>query len=265
MQYREIPPHFQWLIPIFSGIVIGLVILLPAYELVAYFDNGVDPEQIRLGTYIRQNWFEALTLKQPFKAIFYIILGGSMGSIIARMSRRTIERQLKILQLQAELDGDLDALIAQGESEMLEFKSSYRYDLRQEKINKGLEQVIMKTLAGMMNSEGGTLLIGVDDEGKILGLQPDYQTLKRKDHDGFEQLLNSTVADRLGTPACEWMQVFFHDQDGNEVCRIRVVPAPQPVYLKEGKDSKFYLRTGAGTRAMTLQEAVSFIQRKWGK
>ena len=188
-----------------------------------------------------------------------------MGAVLSRMAFKAAESRLVILQLREELDRDLNSIIAQGESETLEFKSSFRYDLRQQKVNKALEGVIMKTLAGMMNSEGGTLLIGVDDEGKILGLTLDYQTLKRQDADGFEQALNNSIASNLGTPACEWVKIFFHQHEGKEVCRIRVIPAPQPVYAKEGNDSKFYLRTGSGTRALTLQEAIEFIQQKWRK
>ena len=106
-------------------------------------------------------------------------------------------------------------------------------------------------------------MIGGADDGTILGLEKDYHTLKRKDSDGFEQLLTSAVADKLGTPACEWIKVFFHQQDGKEICRVRVIPAPQPVYVKEGKNTAFYIRTGAGSREMNVQEAIEFIGQKW--
>lgn len=264
MTYRDLPPAARYLVPILGGVLAGVLVLLPAYEFVSFFDPDVTrPADMRLGVYIRDNWLDALRLRTPYKLVFYATLGGLMAGIFARLLFKATERRQLILQLQAELDRDLDALIAQGEGEKLEFKSSFRYDLHQQKVNKALENVIMKTLAGMMNSEGGTLLIGVADDGEIVGLERDYQTLKRKDHDGFEQLLNSTVADRLGTPACEWIKVYFHQHEGQEVCRIRVMPAPQPVYLQEGSEAKFYIRTGAGTRAMTLPEAIGFIQQKW--
>jgi hypothetical protein len=250
--------------PTLGGILLGVFILLPAYELVFYVDSGIrQATGASPWAYIRQNWMEALTFRQPFKLIFYALLGGSMGGILSHLAFKAAQRNLLIMQLREELERDLDTIIARGESETLEFKSSFRYDIHQQQVNKALEGVIMKTLAGMMNSEGGTLLIGVDDHGQVLGLAHDYQTLKRKDRDGFEQLLNNTIADKLGTPACEWVKVFFHVQQGQEVCRIRVLPAPQPVYAKEGQDSKFYLRTGSGTRALTLQEAIEFIQQKW--
>ncbi len=266
MVYREFPSWVQRLIPILGGAIVGVFVLLPAYEFVSFVEHDLGQEaELTMMAHVRQNWGQALTLRQPFKLGFYFLLGGIMGLIVSQMSRKAILRQIQIEQLKSELGRDLSDLIAQGEGEHLEFKSSYRYDLKQEKANKALEMVIMKTLAGMMNSEGGTLLIGVADDGEILGLAEDYQSLRRKDADGFEQLITSTIADKLGTPACEWVQILFHQQNGKEVCRVRVMPAPQPVYVREGKDTKFYIRTGAGTRAMNLQEAIEFIGQKWKK
>jgi len=122
----------------------------------------------------------------------------------------------------------------------------------------------VKTLAGFMNAQGGSLLIGVADDGSIVGLENDFQTLGRKDSDGYTQALMSTVADKLGTPACRLLRILFHQQDGMHVCRVVVLPSPVPVYAKEDKQSKFYIRTASGTREMDLQEAVNFIKTKWG-
>ena len=91
------------------------------------------------------------------------------------------------------------------------------------------------------------MLIGVADDGSIIGLESDFQTLQRKDGDGYTQALMSTVADRLGTPACRLLRVLFHRQDDKEICRIIVLPSPVPVYAKEDKQSKFYIRTASGT------------------
>ena len=61
-----------------------------------------------------------------------------------------------------------------GESESLEFKSSARWNMRAGKRDDAMETVIAKTVAAFMNSGGGTLLIGVDDDGRLIGLGPDY-------------------------------------------------------------------------------------------
>lgn len=82
---------------------------------------------------------------------------------------------------------DVEALIGLEEGEGLEFKSSARWDYREGKPNKALEATIVKTVAGFLNGKGGVLLIGVNDDGDVLGLESDYRTLgKRPDRDAFE-------------------------------------------------------------------------------
>ncbi|KKL69002.1 hypothetical protein LCGC14_2119350, partial [marine sediment metagenome] len=92
----------------------------------------------------------------------------------------------------------LPEYLTSGESTILEFKSSARWDYYQEKVNKDLEFVIIKTIAGFMNTEGGTLLIGVTDDGEIIGVENDLKTLKKKDRDGYELLLNDLISSYIG-------------------------------------------------------------------
>ena len=51
--------------------------------------------------------------------------------------------------------------------------------MKQEKINRSLEEIVLKTIAGFLNGDGGTLLIGVTDDKQIIGLENDYKTLKK--------------------------------------------------------------------------------------
>ena len=78
---------------------------------------------------------------------------------------------------------------------MLEFKSSARVNMATGKKDDRLEVVILKTICAFGNSRGGTLLIDVDDEGQLIGLDPDLATLREPDADRFELWLrvgNST-------------------------------------------------------------------------
>jgi hypothetical protein len=253
------------LIVILAGILFGVFVFLPADEVTSYFEYHFDNNNnVTAGQFVTQQLKKSLLLETPQKLLLYVVLGGVLGAVayvlIARLQRSTTA----IHQLERELEKDLGALIRRGEDDGLEFKSSFRYDYRLQKVNKALEAVIVKTLAGFMNAQGGSLLIGVADDGSMVGLDNDYQTLQRKDSDGYTQALMSTGADRLGPPACRLLRILFHRQDGKEVCRIIVLRSPVPVYAKEDKQSKFYIRTASGTREMDLQEAVGFIKTKWG-
>ena len=251
------------LIVVLVGCLFGVFIFLPVDELTSYYEYGYQTTHTLQG-FVAQQMTKALLLQTPGKLFLYLAFGGIVGAISYFLISLLNRRNSLIVQLERELRKDLDALIRRGEDDSLEFKSSFRYDYRLQKVNKALEAVIMKTLAGFMNTQGGSLLIGVADDGSIVGLENDFQTLSRKDSDGYTQALMSTVADKLGTPACRLLRILFHQQDGKQVCRVIVLPSPVPVYAKEDKQSKFYIRTGSGTREMDLQEAVGFIKTKWG-
>jgi hypothetical protein len=74
----------------------------------------------------------------------------------------------------------------------------------------------------------------------------------------------SAIADKIGTPACRLVRILFHRHEEKEVCRIIVIPSPIPVYVNDGGQTHFYVRTGSGTREMDVQEAITFIKSKWG-
>ncbi len=155
--------------------------------------------------------------------------------------------------------------IAQGESESLEFKSSLRWDIQENRVNKEIERIIVKTVAGFLNSRnGGTLLIGVNDQGEVVGLQPDYETLKKQDRDGFELHLRQLLVRDLGESSNSFISVNFHEIDGRDVCQVTVEPSNYPVYVEDGNEAKFFLRVGNATRSLPVSEAVRYVQTRWG-
>ena len=156
-------------------------------------------------------------------------------------------------------------LIAGGENKMLEFKSSLRWDMDKQQVNKNLEDVVVKTLAGFLNTDGGTLLIGVDDSGGIIGLAGDYGSLKDQSRDAFERHLQQVVARDLGDAlSASYLTVNFHEIDGEDICQVTVDPSNQPVYVENPDQALFYVRSGNLTRSLPVDETVKFVQHRWG-
>jgi hypothetical protein len=160
-------------------------------------------------------------------------------------------------------DPQILALIEQGESAELEFKSTVRWDLREGKKNPELEGVIRYAVAGFLNAHGGTLLIGVSDDGSIVGLQLDYGTFRKPNRDGFELFLTELLLGGLGKDMATSIRTSFHEADGKDVCRLTVAAGPRPVFLKEGNDEVFYLRAGNSTRRLSTREAVLYCKTRW--
>ena len=247
---------------ILSGFLFGIFVFLPINEFTSYFEY-MPSHEITVWQFIYNQFIEAITLQTPVKFFFYLIFGGLMGGVSLLSLMAFKKRNFLIFQLKNELEKSLPALIKNREDDRLEFKSSFRYDYKQQKVNKALENVIAKTIAGFMNTQGGSLLIGVADDGNVLGLEPDYNTLSRKDSDGFTQLITSTIAEKMGVPACRLVKIIFHDHEGKDVCRIIVLPSPVPIYVSEDKQARFYVRTASGTREMDVQEAITFIKERF--
>ena len=210
-----------YLISVVFGALAGIFILYPTNEFV-YFEEYRPVAAARPIDYTVEQMKRSLRGETPRKTTFYAMVGVLL-SVAAAVLFTTLQRRSEEIQrLSTALEGDLSNLIALGESATLEFKSSFRWDLREAKTNRALEAVVLKTLAGYMNGNGGTLLIGVADDGSVLGLQSDYQTLKKPDRDGFEQALMTAVATKLGADACRNVQVVFHTVQAQDVCRVIV-------------------------------------------
>lgn len=250
-----------WIAALLGGALIGLFVLRPINDFVAWHEHEVNaPTAI---DYVMKELLDSLQGLKRLKSIFYACVGGLFGLIAAYFSSSLLERNLRIDRLTSELQHDLSALIAAGESEQLEFKSSLRWDFNEQRINRGLETVILKSLAGFLNGSGGTLLIGVADDGTVLGLEQDYGTLKRQNRDGYEQALVGAIAMNLGGDLTPYLQIVFHLFTGREVCRVIVSPAPRPVFLDQGGAPKLYLRAGATTRELNVREAFDYQATRW--
>ena len=153
----------------------------------------------------------------------------------------------------------LEEMISEGENEELEFKSSLRWDYETGSINKKLEDVIMKAISAFGNSDGGTLLIGIKDDGSELGLENDYGSLKG-DKDNFELHMRNLLNKNIGTAfTASNVKISFPQINEIEICQVDVSPSNDPIVLslkdKNGQDiEKLYVRSGNSSHELTMKE-----------
>lgn len=166
----------------------------------------------------------------------------------------------------------LSEMISEGESEELEFKQTLRWDTKEGRINKALEDVVIKTVAAFANShEGGTLLLGVTDAGEAVGLEQDFGALGDADRDRFELHLRNLFGAAFGQSfTTAKLRVSFPKVDEVEICQIDVRPADHAVIVevkdKNGsKLEKLYVRSGNSSPEMPLSEVQTFLQQRFGK
>ncbi|MFN8623597.1 MAG: ATP-binding protein [Chloroflexota bacterium] len=157
-------------------------------------------------------------------------------------------------------------LIARGEGERVELKATARWNTKTGAKDARMEEEVLVTVAGFLNAAGGTLLIGVDDDGAIHGLDEDYAVVPGRDRDGFELWLRTLMGERLGRAVTADVGVSFEAIDGKDVCRVDVAPAERPVFLGTGggaRTADFHLRVGNATRRLLTDEVLDYQRRRW--
>lgn len=186
------------------------------------------------------------------------------GFLDARRHLLTENLNKYLNDLAAEIEEDygsttLEEMISEGESELLEFKSSLRWDYQQGSINKALENVVVKTVAAFANSDGGSLIIGVNDDGETLGLDNDYASLGA-DKDKFELHLRGILVSQIGTSfIASSVKTQFPVLNDMEICQLDISPSSTPVILsvsdKHGvKTEKVYVRNGNASQELSMSE-----------
>jgi type I restriction enzyme R subunit len=158
----------------------------------------------------------------------------------------------------------IEELIENDEDDAVEFKSTARWDLREQRRNSALEDAIVKTVAAFLNTEGGTLLIGVGPDRSIVGLALDYEHVKPQNGDGFVNWLTTHLANALGGAAVARTRARIVGHAGVDLCRLDVARSSRPVWAKTTKaDRVFYVRLNNSSREMPEGELDRYIADRW--
>lgn len=158
----------------------------------------------------------------------------------------------------------VDVLKQQPESSKLEFKSTCRVNLHTLKRDDQIEMAVVKTVAAFMNSEGGTLLIGVDDDGEVRGIAEDL-ALCRNSADQFERwLCGDLLSGRIGADLVASYVSFQLIQFGSAmIVEVDVKPTETVAWVEDGKEGeKVFVRNGNETRQLTGKSMVEYVQRR---
>ncbi|MDB9439007.1 putative DNA binding domain-containing protein [Dolichospermum lemmermannii CS-548] len=162
--------------------------------------------------------------------------------------------------------GDLQPisqLIKLPESPKLEYKSTLQWDVRQNRKNEDLKFSVLKTIAAFLNSEGGTLIIGVEDDGNIFGLEQDLAILSKGSLDQFEQTIVNLICKYIGSSFMLLVKVRFETIESKVVCAIDVRKS-DIIAIMQGKDKKseLYIRAGNTSKSLDISETVEFCLKQ---
>jgi ATP-dependent Lon protease len=166
----------------------------------------------------------------------------------------------------ASIEDPISQMIEGHESGSVEFKSSARWNYHKSDKDPQIELASIKTIAGFMNAEGGTLLIGVDDDGNVLGLDNDLKLQAGNSLDDFELWLSNTIMTALGKSPATNSRISFHNTKDGKVCRIEVSPARKPVFVNFPKlkiEDEFFVRINNQTQRLNKSELLDYEKQRW--
>ncbi|WP_044085463.1 AlbA family DNA-binding domain-containing protein [Lewinella cohaerens] len=260
---KSLGGKYTILVHLLFGITIFYFFLHPVTMVIYWFEMNDTPFSITNFLEIAPHRvLDSFSFRMTGMAIAFVLIGALVGLGSGLYYRNLLRQSAKLRRQDKQLKESVLSIIEEGESDRIEFKSSLRFDYHQNTINKSLEEVIVKTIAGFMNTSGGTLLIGLDDSGNILGLKQDYQSLKKKDRDGFELQIYQLITNDIGIEFCSLIEIDFYDLDEKDVCVLRIEVATSPAYVHGKNKTSFYIRAGNSTKPLTIQEAVKYINAR---
>ncbi|MFH1137531.1 MAG: ATP-binding protein [Pseudomonadota bacterium] len=158
-------------------------------------------------------------------------------------------------------DLSVPELIKNGEGFALEFKSTLRWNLKAEKKDPNIEHASLKTIAAFLNSAGGTLLIGVRDDGSIEGIETDGFP----DEDRFSLHFWNLIKSSLGVDVSALLRTYFETVDGRLVFVVQCAMSPKPVFLNQkGFEEEYFIRVGPSSAKLGIGEALKYIDGRFG-
>jgi len=148
-------------------------------------------------------------------------------------------------------------LASDGESDTVEFKSTLRCNLHTGKADKKMENACLKTIAAFLNSAGGVLLVGVNDDGNALGLSKDNFVNEDK------QLLhlNNLVNSHLGVEYSQFIRASMEDLNDERILFIQILASPRPVFFSRENEEIFFIRTGNATQQLKPSEVLAYVEQ----
>jgi serine/threonine protein kinase len=164
---------------------------------------------------------------------------------------------------------DIEQLLASDESARLEFKASLRVPIGPPRpgdkrtageLERALEHEVLETLAAFLNTDGGTLIIGVKDDRTIIGIDVDYPRVKPRSSDGWRLTFDHLVTHELGAEVMKCIDLQLEPWQDHTIAVIRCLPREEPTWVGD----ELYVRCTASTERLSTRHAVAWWRQRWG-
>ena len=191
-------------------------------------------------------------------AIDYITKPFEPEIVLARVKRHLVPLVSETGTEQSIGDHWVKNLLDQGETELIEFKSTIRWNILADRSDKSIELAWAKTIVAFLNSHGGSLLIGVDDNADIVGLEKD----RFKNLDKLMLHVDNVIETHVGMEFSDSIAIQIVGIDGKKVLVFQINPSSEPAFLSTNEGDDMYIRLGPSSRKMTTREAMEYVKSR---
>lgn len=184
---------------------------------------------------------------------------------VRTLNLRVLVSALRPIDGYAHEDRPTAEILAEGEGQTIEFKSSFRLDVNNDVFSESVKHDSIRTLCGFMNSDGGVLLLGVRDDGSVSGIEDEINKTTSKSQDKYQLHLRQEADRLLGRFNEKLIQVRFEPWGDTTICRLDVSRSSlEPVFLgPRGKDPQFWVRLGNSTKKLTGKDMLNYVKERW--
>jgi predicted HTH transcriptional regulator len=109
-----------------------------------------------------------------------------------------------------------------------------------------------------MNSEGGTLLVGVNDDSYVDGIEADAF----ENHDKCLLHVKNLINQHIGAEFSQYIDCDLKIIDGKTIVVITCEKAANPVFLKVGKNEDFFIRSGPSSLRLSMSQMVKYLEQR---
>lgn len=218
-------------------------------------DWAVINNTVRLATAMSKNHSSVLEISATGFFDTTLIAPAISLQVVKSIARKLIQRVQSRSQVSTKI------LIEQGENEHVEFKSTLRKNLKTNARDPKIELAVLKTIAAFLNGRGGTLLVGVEDSGQIIGIEPDEFPNADKYLLHFSNLLES----RLGSNVNQYIHYDLVKIHEKMVLRVDCDPSSRPFFvIDQGTAVEyFFVRNGPSSVNYSFSQAITYIQERF--
>jgi len=178
------------------------------------------------------------------------------------------------ISILAQLDNMLEAIggltdsdevrniIRQGESREIEYKETLSLDVKKKTKEKYIELGALKTIVAFLNTEGGTLLLGVADNREVTGIDIEIDKFHKNDTDNFLLHMKNLIQARIGEEFYPYIEYKLVAIDNKNVLLVTCKQSESPCYLD---NTEFYVRTNPATDKLEGPKLVQYVQHHFGQ